>query len=96
MLIVPCQCAEGRMQKGRKRQQTIHRFPCQFVYITSKPHGDEQERHDADSDDRGFQLDPDSCLNYQVSVVRSVIDRREGVVKVVRMKSIWASLTTLI
>lgn len=64
--------------------------------ITSKPHGDEQERHDADSDDRGFQLDPDSCLNYQVSVVRSVIDRREGVVKVVRMKSIWASLTTLI
>lgn len=32
MRIVQCQCAEGTMQKGRKRHQTIDRFPCQFVY----------------------------------------------------------------
>lgn len=32
MRIVQCQCAEGRMQKSRKRQQTIHRS------IESKPH----------------------------------------------------------
>lgn len=89
MRIVQCQCAEGRMQKGRNRQQTIHRFVN--LSIKSKPHGDEQKRHDTDSDDRGFQLDPDSCLNYQVFVVRRVIDRGEGVVKVVRMQSIWAA-----
>lgn len=56
-----------RRQNTKRQKKAANDSSVSFVLVNlstkSKPHGDGQKRHDTDSDDRGFQLDPDPCIS---------------------------------